>query len=288
MENAMAISVIPSGAALGAEVIGVDFSRNIDDQAFAIIENALHQHSVICLRGSKANEEQQISLSRRFGELEYIPGTHKSDYPELHLVSNVVNDSGKPIGLVDAGVLWHTDMSYVEHPSRVSILNAVEVPHDDSGQPLGDTWYASTAAAYDALPESMKRRLVGLKAVHRHVHYLQKTVAAGKERGRPTRQVDIEKEQARFPDVIHPVIRTHPATGRKCIFVTAGESVAIVGMPDDEARELINELSEHCTKPEFLYRHQWRVGGLGMWDNRPTLPRPPFNYALPQPRFISH
>src|SRR5947209_10530061 len=164
----MPISVRKSEAACGAEIV-FDLSRPIDGATFGEIERAFHDNIVVFFRDQRLTDEQQIAFSRRFGELEIhivkkylLPG-----YPEILLISNVRNESGEHIGLADAGFTWHSDTSYRRQPSRCSLLYAKEVPHQN-GQPLGDTVFANTIAAYDALPETMQRRLEGLQAVHRY------------------------------------------------------------------------------------------------------------------------
>jgi taurine dioxygenase len=160
-------------------------------------------------------------------------------------------------------------------PSRCSLLYAVEVPMQD-GQPRGDTVFASTAAAYDALSPEMKARLQGLRAVHSYAYRYYKLTDAGKERPRLS-----EEQTARTPDVVHPVVATHPRTGRKCLFVNEGFTTKIVGMAEDESRRLLDELFAHVRKPQFLYRHKWAVGDLLMWDNVSTQHFAVADYKLP-------
>src|SRR5882757_7478824 len=162
----MPIPVRKSDAALGAEIV-FDLSRAIDDRTFGEIERLFHDK--VFFRDQRLSNEQHIDFSRRFGELEIhivnkylLPG-----YPEILLVSNIKNEAGEHIGLADAGFTWHTDTSYRKRPSRCSLLYAKEVPYRD-GKPLGDTVFANCIAAYEALPETMKRRLAGLKAIHRY------------------------------------------------------------------------------------------------------------------------
>jgi taurine dioxygenase len=276
--QAMPISVSQSGSALGAE-IGVDLSLALDDATFREIENAFHDNIVVFFRGQTLSNEQHIAFSRRFGELEIhivkkylLPG-----YPEILLVSNVKNEAGEHIGLADAGFTWHSDVSYRRCPSRCSLLYAKEVPERD-GVVLGDTVFANCIAAYEALPAAMKRRLDGLRAIHR---YSSRRRIENSPRPKLT-----AAQLAETPDVAHPIVRTHPHTGRKAIYVTAGECVGIEGMPENEALDLIAELDAHCIKPEFLYRHHWRVGDLVMWDNATAMHLAICDYALPERRLM--
>jgi alpha-ketoglutarate-dependent taurine dioxygenase len=274
----MRLSVVKSGAACGAE-IGFDLSGDIDDGEFNEIETAFHDNIVVAFRDQKLSNEQHIAFSRRFGEPEIhiVKKFLLSGYPEILLISNIRNAEGEHIGLADAGFTWHSDTSYRRRPSRCSLLYAKEVPHRD-GRPLGDTVFANTIAAYEALPESTKRRLAGLKAIHR---YSERRRVADSPRPKLTRaQLD------EAPDVAHPIVRTHPYTGRKSLFVTAGECIGIEGMPRDEAVDLIAELDAYCVRPEFLYRHKWRVGDLLMWDNTSSMHLAICDYALPERRLM--
>ena len=162
-------------------------------------------------------------------------------------------------------------------PSRCSLLYAKEVPHRD-GEPLGDTVFANTIAAYEALPVSMKRRIEGLKAIHR---YSARRRIADSPRPKLTAE-----QLAETPDIAHPIVRTHPYTGRKSLYVTAGECAGIEGMPEDEAIDLIAELDAHCVRSEFLYRHKWQVGDLLMWHNATSMHLAICDYALPQRRLM--
>jgi len=270
------MEVTKSGAACGAE-IAFDLAQDIDDATFLEIQRAFHDNIVVVFRGQDLSNERHIEFSRWFGELEIhivkkylLPG-----FREILLISNIRDEQGEHIGLADAGFTWHTDTSYRRRPSRCSLLYAKEVPERD-GVPLGDTVFANTIAAYEALPESMKERLAGLRAIHR---YSARRRVADSPRPKLT-QGQIEET----PDIAHPIVRTHPYTGRKSLYVTAGECVGIEGMPDDEAIDLIAELDAHCVQPEFLYRHKWRVGDLLMWDNASAMHLAICDYALPERR----
>jgi taurine dioxygenase len=276
------MKVRPLSPSFGAEIVGVDLSAQLDDATFAAIEKAFNECSVLLFRGQRVGDAEHVRFSRRFGELEIhvLREFVKPLHPELYVLSNIV-ENGRAIGIKDAGNYWHTDLSYTSSPSRGSIMQAIEVPLSSDGTPLGDTQFASTAAAYDALPADMKVRLAGLRAVHRFWdRYLRERKLAGSD------VVISDERRAKTPDVVHPVVRTHPYTGRKCIYVNEGFTIGIEGMPDAEARALLNELFEHCTRPEFTYRHQWRTGDVVMWDNCATLHRATVDFAWPQRRLM--
>ena len=275
----MPIPVTKCDAALGAE-IGFDLSGPTDNRTFAELEGIFHDNIVVFFRGQNLSNERHIEFSRRFGELEIhivkkylLPG-----YPEILLVSNIKNGAGEHIGLADAGFTWHSDVSYRENPSRCSLLYAKEVPHGPDGVALGDTVFANCIAAYEALPAAMKRRLDGLKAIHRY--------SARRRIENSPRPKLTPAQLAETPDIAHPIVRTHPFTRRKALYVTAGECIGIEGMPEDEAIALIAELDAHCVRPEFCYRHRWRVGDLVMWDNATAMHLAICDYALPQRRLM--
>jgi taurine dioxygenase len=268
-----------SGAACGAE-IEYDLSEVPDTDTFAAIERAFHDNIVVVFRDQALPNERHIEFSRRFGPLEIhivkkylLPG-----YPEILLISNIRNELGEHIGLADAGFTWHTDTSYRKQPSRCSLLYAKEVPRREDGEPLGDTLFANTIAAYEALPQAMQRRLDGLKAIHR---YSSRRRVAGSPRPKLT-QAQLDET----PDIAHPIVRTHPHTGRKSLYVTAGECIGIAGMPENEALDLIAGLDAHCVCPEFIYRHKWQEGDLLMWDNATSMHLAVCDYALPQRRLL--
>jgi len=274
----MGLSVKKSGAALGAE-IDYDLSRDTDERQFREIEAAFHDNIVVVFRGQTMSKARHVEFSRRFGELEIhiVKKYLLPDHPEILRISNIRDDNGELIGLADAGFTWHTDTSYLQRPSRCSLLHAQEVPVRD-GQALGDTVFTNTIAAYEALPDAMKRELAGKKAIHR---YSERKRIANSPRPKLTKaQLDAT------PDVAHPIVRTHHATGRKALYVTEGECVGIEGMPDDEARPLISELHDHCIRPEFQYRHKWQVGDLLMWDNATSMHLAICDYQLPERRLM--
>ena len=279
----MAIPVRKCDAALGAEIV-FDLSRAIDDRTFAELEGIFHDNIVVFFRDQHLTNEQHIAFSRRLGELEIhiVKKYLLPEDPEILLVSNIKNDAGEHIGLADAGFTWHSDTSYRKNPSRCSLLYAKEVPHRD-GKPLGDTVFANCIAAYEALPDAMKRRLAGTKAIHR---YSMRRRVDNSPRPKLT-----AAQLAETPDIAHPIVRSHPYTGRKALYVTAGECIGIVlrdgeQMPEDEALDMIAELDAHCVRPEFCYRHSWRIGDLVMWDNASAMHLAICDYALPQRRLM--
>jgi taurine dioxygenase len=270
----MTVHVIPTGAALGAEIRDVDLAEPIDAAAFAAIERAFDEHGVIFFRDQHITPPQQVAFTRRFGDIEFnifgerwsIPGS-----PEIVVVSNITED-GRPIGVRRAGEHWHSDMCYAPRPPRGTMLYALEVP-DLFGLPLGDTEFASSAAAWDALPESLRRQLDGRRAIFDF---------CGRKRAFPPTQA----EKDRYPPVTHPIARRHPRTGRRCLYVMRDDCTGIEGIPRDNAEGLIAALADHIVKPAFVYRHQWRQGDLLMWDNCTVQHRAIQDYDLPRRRLM--
>jgi taurine dioxygenase len=238
---------------VGAEIGNIDLTRPLEAATFATIENAFYENSVLVFRSQDLLPEAHIAFSRRFGPLEVhiLHQYQLANHPEILLLSNKTDVEGNPIGLVEAGRYWHTDVSFTEAPSMGSFLFAVEIPPEG-----GDTLFASQFAAYDALTEDWKTRLDGLKARHG----LNKTTAPK----------FTDAQLALVKGVDHPLIRTHPKTGRKALY--AGVFVdKILGVSAAESDDILAFLRQHWAKEEFVYRHQWQIGDLVMWDNRSIL-----------------
>lgn len=275
------ITVRKTGAALGAEIRGVDLSQPMDDATFNHIVDLWHEHEVVFFRDQKLTPDQHVAFSRRFGELELHVRKDccRPGYHELFVVSNIVID-GKPIGSQDAGLFWHSDLCYLKVPSRGSLFYALEVPHDASGNALGDTQFASATAAYNALSDATKQKIAGLKAVqsYKKGYY--------RDRNSGPRKALTPQQEAKTPDVEHPIVRTHPVTGKKCLFVNEGYTARIAGMPGAEGDALLSELIEHSTKPQFVYRHNWRVGDFLLWDNCLVQHQAIHDYRLPLRRHM--
>jgi len=280
------------GKHLGAEISGIDLSQPLDDNTFSQVAKAFYDNEVVVFRKQKLTPEQQIAFTRRFGTLEqHVRKEHRLEgYPEILIVSNVLNAEGKAIGVEDAGRFWHSDLSYKQVPSLLSALYAIEVPMQN-GTVLGNTNFASTTAAYDALPEPMKKRLQGLKNVHSYVYYRGKNIQAQKEeqaRGDRVVQEHVltPEHLAQVPDADMPIVRTHPVTGKKSLFINEAHTSHIVGLPKAESNALLKEICQHIIKPEFQYEHHWQAGDLLMWDNCAAQHKANFNYRLPLRRLM--
>ena len=275
----MPLQIKPVGKTLGAQIIGADLTRPLDDASFAQIRAAFYQYEVVYFRGQALSDEDQIRFSARFGELRKLKLTKQLhvNHPEIFVVSNI-QQNGQYIGSYDAGVFWHTDGAYLANPHAISALRALEVPVQN-GRTLGDTNFASTSAAYEALPQAMKKRLDGLMALQSIMFRLKQTVESGIKK-------DYNDAVKSDPEATHPVVRVHPVNGRKCLYVTEGYTAHILGMPEDESRDLIKELTAHCIKPEFTYLHNWQQHDLVMWDDCTTQHKATFDYPATLPRLM--
>jgi taurine dioxygenase len=290
MTQAM-ISVNRIGERFAAEISGVDLSAPLDDDTFAQVAKAFFDNEVVVFRDQRLTPAQQIAFTRRFGPLEahVRKESRLADHDEIFVLSNKVDASGKAIGAQDAGRYWHSDLSYKREPSLLSALYAVEVPVKD-GVALGNTYFASTTAAYDGLSPQMKERVARLHNVHSYREYRLKNYAAQQEdmrRGIRTVQefAPTPEQLASVPDMEVPVIRIHPVTGRKCLFVNEGHTSHLTGMSRAESDVLLAELYAHITRPEFVYGHSWRPGDLLMWDNVAVQHKATFDYD-PLPRLM--
>jgi len=248
-------------APLGAEIVGLDLNLPVSAAELARIRKALVEHGVVVFRDQRITPQQHIDFSRRFGPLQVhvLNRFHLAGHPEILIVSNVV-ENGKPIGLVDAGADWHSDLSYMPKPSLGALLHSQELPAEQ-----GDTLFANTADAYDTLPGEIKKLLEGKRAVHSYVYRYERLRKLS-----PWRPELTQKQIDEVPPVEHPVITTHPESGRKILFVSEGFTSHIVGIPRDESDDLLKTLHAHVTRPENVYRHQWQPHDIVFWDNRST------------------
>ena len=246
-------------APLGAEISGVDLSRPLDDALFAAIQRALLDHQVLVLRDQHCDDDSQVAFSRRFGRLQVhvLNQYHSSNRPEVLLVSNL-DAEGKPSGRhPDPGAcIWHTDGSWAKVPGKVTMLHGLEIPSEG-----GDTCFANMYAAYDALDPATKATIETLRAVH--------DLNESRQRSAALDQMTEEQKRA-APPVEHPMVRVHPETGRKCIYL-GQHAFTVAGMERAAGAALVDRINRHATQDRFVYRHRWRKGDLVMWDNRCVL-----------------
>jgi taurine dioxygenase len=260
----MAVTVRALTPAVGAEISGVDL-RGLSDADFTAIERAWTTLSMILLRGQTLGDNDLLSFSRRFGELDPPPNQERGrisppGYPDIYVVSNVLDAKGDPIGALGAGeAVWHTDMSYLDTPPDASMLYSLEIP--ESG---GNTWFCGMQAACDALPAELRRKIEGRRIKHDGTYnsggYLRQGVT-------PT------DDPLAAPGAWHPAILRHPANGRATLYLGRRRNSHVEGYARDESDRLLEELWTHATQPQFVYQHVWNLGDLVMWDNRSTMHR---------------
>jgi taurine dioxygenase len=245
-------SIIPLGPRVGMEISGTDLSQPLNDEGFAAIAQALYHHGVILFRGQHLSEEAQVSFASRFGELGRVLHNHKgaSKHHEGVMFISNIRENGELIGaLPDGEMMFHSDQCYVERPTAITMLYAMEIPSKG-----GNTLFANMYAAYDALPEDMKRLLADKKALQVYDYDVSQT-----HKG-PVRDS--------APRFAHPVVRTHPATGRKALYVNRLMTDHIIGLPREESDRILNTLFDHAENPSWIYEHVWTPGDFLAWDNR--------------------
>jgi taurine dioxygenase len=257
------IDIASTGAPLGAEVRNLDL-RSIDDRAFTAVHRAWLTHQVLLFRDQQLSDLELITFSRRFGDLELAPIQENGrrfveGHPEIYVVSNVVQD-GMAIGSLGAGeAVWHTDMSYVRDPPKASALYALEVPENG-----GDTYFSTMYGAWDAIPPELQRRLLGLRVKHDGTYnsggYLRQGLAPS-------------EDLRHAPGTLHPLVREHPETGRRCLYLGRRRNAYLEGVPQEESEWLLDQIWAFATNDALAWRHHWRAGDLVLWDNRCTMHR---------------
>ncbi len=253
----MSLSFRPLSYALGAEVQDVDLSKPLSNSEFDQIHRTFLERGILLFRDQKMTREQHIAFSRRFGELDThdsLPRDRHPDYPELLMVSNIPKPNGAPSDSKYTGQQWHSDLSFTTAPSLGSVLRGITIPAVG-----GDTMFTNMYMAYDALSDGMKKMIDGLHGIHTGG---RKIVDLSAERAAEQKRLN--------PPIAQPVVRVHPETGRKALYI--GEKVScLVGMTEEESRPLIDYLVRHATRPQFVYRHQWQTDDVVLWDNRCTM-----------------
>jgi len=267
-------TVTPAGRVMGAEIGGIDVSKPFDDAVRDAILDALNAYQILIFSDQDLSKEAQVVFTRRFGEMEqHVARNYDGKkFGDVHLVSNLDPDGNPTATPRSSGnFFWHTDKSYHEIPSLATILHAITIPPDGGG-----TQFANMQLAYEALPESMKEKIAGLRAVHSWEASRNNTF------NRPA----TEEQKKERPPVVHPMVRTHPDTGQKILYIGTHTS-HIEGMPMGEGRALLYQLLDFATRPRFQYTHYWKRGQLVMWDNRCLLHRAAGDFAMDRyPRLL--
>ena len=260
---------------IGAAITGLDLGSDMSEGEFKTVRETVNARAVVVIRDHVAlPSERLVTFARLFGtpQVNVRADANNEANPEVFWVSNV-HENGKPLGSHDAGRYWHSDLCYLEKPSDVTLLHALEVPAKD-GVSYGATEFISATAAYDSLSDDLEEKIAGVTARNGYrFMWNRKAHEFGK------RPVLSDAELKKFPeDAVHPIVRTHPRTGRKCLYVCDGYTHAIDGWAEDESRETLDALFAHLLDPGFRYRHEWRVGDLLIWDNCAVQHKANFDY----------
>jgi taurine dioxygenase len=255
------IEVAPIADAIGAEISGVDLASDLAGETVAEIRRAWLEHLVVFFRDQVLGPEQLLAFARRIGEpVEYPFVKGIEGFPEIIVVSKLPHET------VNFGGIWHSDTAYLERPPMATLLIAREVPPHG-----GDTMFSSMYAAYETLAPEVQQQLAGRRAVN-------SSALADVSKTREDRIRDHGSNEEREYVAEHPVVRTHPETGRKALYVNVAHTLRFADMTEDESRPLLQYLFEHSVRPEFTCRFQWRVGSLALWDNRCAMHNPINDY----------
>jgi len=251
----MEVEVIGPGFA--AEVKGLRLWEPLAADEVDRLRNLFAEHGVLVIRRQSLSGHEYADFCALFGALERTVRTDWASRvrPEISLITNLRGSNGNPLGgLGDGEVEWHSDQAYMANPATGAGLHAVEIPGDG-----GRTFWANLIAAYEALPERLKQAVEGKSALFRY----QKRLDMYKDADRKLS----EEGRKRTPDVLHPLVHTHPRTGKKALYLDPTTSIGIVGMPEAEGNALLGELAAHSVRPEFVYAHNWQVGDVVLWSN---------------------
>lgn len=245
--------VEPIGPTIGAEIHGLDLGQPLDDAGFAAFEAALIEHKVVYLRDQTLTTEQQVAFARRFGELEVHPFRPEGAVPEIMVLDN---HKDNPVLSTD---VWHSDTTFRECPTKYSMLRCLQIPATG-----GDTLWADMCAAYNGLSVALKSMIDGLSAVHDFKNFRALFTSSEQDQNR------LREMERLYPNPTHPVVRTHPVTGQKALFVSRQFTLHIAGLKERESRTLLELLYQQAQVPEYQFRLRWKPGTVTLWDNRST------------------
>ena len=264
------MTITPLSPALGAEIGDVDLSGPLGDAGFREIRQAFLDHLVLVFRNQDVSPRTQVAFAERFGEVEPHPLRSRRGHEDHPGVFVLENRPGKPSARND---FWHSDISFSERPPQLSMLHAVVALEGK-----GDTLFANMYAAYESLPNPLQRRLLTMRAEHNAARLARRNERSPATDGRPIRSIP--------PPVDHPVVRTHPETGRRALYVNPYFTSRLIGIDQRKSIPLLASLNEQATRPENLYRHGWRPGDFVIWDNRCTMHYAVYDYDDTMPRLM--
>ncbi len=277
-----AVTVVPTGATLGATIAGLDLSVTLAADALATVLQALGRYGVLRFPGQTLSAVQLRAFSAQLGDLEVnVAGAYQEPgLPEVMILSNMV-ENGRPVGLSDAGQDWHTDMSYSRQIAFANVLYGIRIPRRD-GRTLGNTSFCNMHAAYDGLSAELKTKLDGMTVLHDFAKFWDKM----RERPGSRRGPLTEAQRQAKPPVSHPIFLTHPLTGRKVLYANPGYSMRINELPQQESDVLLAFLFAHQTKPKYHYTFEWTEGDVLLWEDFGTIHNAVADYGPDEPRLI--
>ena len=278
------LTIEPTGAILGATVLGADLSQPLSDTDFGLILHALGQHGVLRFPGQQLNVADVQRFSLLFGDIQGAsrvdPDTVTDPYANVGILSNI-KENGAYIGAPDAGQDWHTDMSYRDVMGFVNVLYGIRIPRRD-GKPLGGTEFSNMVTAYDALPEDIKTKLHGMTATHDFEKFWEH-MRRDRNSGRPPMT---EEQRRRRPPVVHPLFLTHPISGRTALYCNPGYAIRINELPQAESDAMLEYLFAHQLEMRFRYTHEWNENDLLIWDHLSTIHRAIDDYGPDEIRLM--
>src|SRR5580704_18488347 len=265
--------VVPLKAPLGARIEGLERGRANESAVAARLNRALAEHLLVVIPGERMAPAQTLGFARAFGKprTQLLRYKHSGATPEVSIMVSTLKTDGTTDKTAIRAEDWHTDDSYFAIPAKATLLHGIEIPSRG-----GATWFCNMHSVYEALPETLRRRIDGLRSIHGY--------DTPRARNRPSARTP--QEIAETPDVEHPLARTHPETGRKALYLNPNRQDRIVGLERAESDALLDELAAHCRKPEFHYAHKWTVGDAVIWDNRATMHRVDVDYPMGEKRVM--
>ena len=277
-----AVTVVPTGATLGATIEGLDLSTTLPPAALDTVMQALGRYGVLRFPAQTLGAAQLKAFSAQLGDLEVnVAGAYQEPgLPEVMVLSNMV-ENGRPVGLSDAGQDWHTDMSYSRQIAFANVLYGIRIPRRD-GRSLGNTSFCNMHAAYDGLPLELKTKLDGMTVLHDFAKFWDKM----RERPGSRRGPLTEAQRQAKPPVSHPIFLTHPLTGRKVLYANPGYSMRINELPQQESDAILEFLFAHQTKPEYQYTFEWAERDVLLWEDFGTIHNAVADYGPDEPRLI--
>lgn len=274
------LTIQPSGGSLGATIRGADLSKPLSAKEIGQVLDTIGRHGVVCFPGQTMQPTSIRDYATQFGPVQIPQGIKEPGVPEISVLSNIVVD-GKNIGAVDAGMIWHKDMTYQKDIGWATVLYAIQVPHRD-GKPLGATRFANCYAAYDDLPADIKKKLETVIGIHDSVMYNATVRALGSKR----KPFEGERLKDKKP-LPHPVVLTHPVSGRKVLYCDPGHVESLEGAGSEtEAAELLQYLKQHQLQDKYQWAHHWTEGDVLMWDNMSSLHCATLDYEATEPRLM--